>query len=123
MPYNSHQNTRKHHTCTHQTKHETHTHYSSHYIPEVSRRMIISFIQAATLPVNTPEASLAKEQRHTLVQMKTNKSLFPLSNLHKVYVSYNPPSFCLLCYTHVHATSRQGVEYNNSKNTEVTTDE
>ena len=50
------------------------------------------------------EEILPRLTRRTLAQLRTNKSSFLKSYLHKVNVKSHPSPLCLLCNTHIHNT-------------------
>ena len=81
-------NKQKRHTCTHQIKH--------------TRK--INRLTKQNTSINTSALSLAKAQYCTIVRLQTNKSLFLLLYLHKIYASRDP-SLCPLCNIHVNNTT------------------
>ena len=54
--------------------------------------------------VSSTEENLPRHTRRTLAQLRTNKSPFLLSYLHKIDASTHPSRICLLCRTHEHTT-------------------
>ena len=54
--------------------------------------------------VSSTEENLPRHTRRTLAQLKTNKSPFLLSYLHKIDASTHPSPLCPLCRTHEHTT-------------------
>ena len=54
--------------------------------------------------VSSTEENLPRHTRGTLAQLRTNKSPFLLSYLHKIDASTHPSPLCPLCRTHEHAT-------------------
>ena len=54
--------------------------------------------------VSSTEENLSRHTRRTLAQLRTNKSHFLLSYLHKIDVSTHPAPLCPLCRTHEHTT-------------------
>ena len=52
--------------------------------------------------VSNTEENLPRHTRHTLAQLRTNKSPFLLSYLHKIDASTHPSPLCPLCRTHEH---------------------
>ena len=61
------------------------------------------------LRIHPPQASsteenLPRHKRRTLAQLRTNKSPFPLSYLHKIEGSTHPSPLCPLCHIHEHTT-------------------
>ena len=53
---------------------------------------------------SSPEEILSGLTRHTLAQLRTNKSPFLKSYLHKVDAKSYPSQLCPLCNTHTHDT-------------------
>ena len=56
------------------------------------------------LQVSSTEENLSRHMRRTLAQLRTNKSPFLLSYLHKIDASTHPSLLCPLCRTHEHTT-------------------
>ena len=54
--------------------------------------------------VSSTEENLPLHTRLTLAQLRTNKSPFLLSYLHKIDASTHPSPLCPLCRTHGHTT-------------------
>ena len=54
--------------------------------------------------VSSTEENLPRHTRRTLAQLRTNKSPFLLSYLHKIDASTHPSPLCPLCRTHEHTT-------------------
>ena len=54
--------------------------------------------------VSSTEENLPRHTRRTLAQLRTNKSPFLLSYLHKIDASTHPSPLCPLCSTHEHTT-------------------
>ena len=54
--------------------------------------------------VSSTEENLPRHTRRTLAQLRTNKSPFLLSYLHKIDASTHPSPLCPLCRTHGHTT-------------------
>ena len=54
--------------------------------------------------VSSTEENLLRHTRRTLAQLRTNKSPFLLSYLHKIDASTHPSPLCPLCRTHEHTT-------------------
>ena len=54
--------------------------------------------------VSSTGESLPRHTRRTLAQLRTNKSLFLLSYLHKIDASTHPSPLCPLCRIHEHTT-------------------
>ena len=54
--------------------------------------------------VSSTEENLPRHTRRTLAQLRTNKSPFLLSYLHKIDASTHPSPLCPLCRTHKHTT-------------------
>ena len=54
--------------------------------------------------VSSTEENLHRHTRRTLAQLRTNKSPFLLSYLHKIDASTHPSPLCPLCRTHEHTT-------------------
>ena len=54
--------------------------------------------------VSNTEENLPRHTRRTLAQLRTNKSPFLLSYLHKIDASTHPSPLCPLCRTHEHTT-------------------
>ena len=54
--------------------------------------------------VSSTEENLPRNTRHTLAQLRTNKSPFLLSYLHKIDASTHPSPLCPLCHIHKHTT-------------------
>ena len=54
--------------------------------------------------VSSTEENLPWHTRRTLAQLRTNKSPFLLSYLHKIDASTHPSPVCPLCRTHKHTT-------------------
>ena len=54
--------------------------------------------------VSSTEENLPWHTRHTLAQLRTNKSPFLLSYLHKIDASTHPSPLCPLCRIHEHTT-------------------
>ena len=55
-------------------------------------------------PPTPPTPPLPRHKRRTLAQLRTNKSPFLLSYLHKIDASTHPSPLCPLCRTHEHTT-------------------
>ena len=56
--------------------------------------------------VSSTEENLPRHTRRTLAQLRTNKSPFLLSYLHKIDASTHPSPLCSLCRTHEHTTQQ-----------------
>ena len=54
--------------------------------------------------IRSSEEILPRLTRHTLAQLRTNKSPFLKSYLHKVHAKSHPSPLCPLCNTHTHDT-------------------
>ena len=54
--------------------------------------------------VSSTEENLPRHTRRTLAQLRTNKSSFLLSYLHRIDASTHPSPLCPLCRTHEHTT-------------------
>ena len=54
--------------------------------------------------VSSTENNLPRLTRRTLPQLKTNKSPFLLSYIHKIDLSTHPPPLCPFCRIHKHTT-------------------
>ena len=54
--------------------------------------------------VSSTEENLPRHTRRTLAQLRTDKSPFLLSYLHKIDASTHPSPLCPLCRTHEHTT-------------------
>ena len=54
--------------------------------------------------VSSTEENVPRHTRRTLAQVRTNKSPFLLSYLHKIDASTHPSPLCPLCRTHEHTT-------------------
>ena len=54
--------------------------------------------------VSSTEENLPRHTRRTLAQLRTNKSPFLISYLHKIDASTHPSPLCVLCRTHEHTT-------------------
>ena len=54
--------------------------------------------------VSSTEENLPRHTRRTLAQLRTNKSPFLISYLHKIDASTHPSPLCPLCRTHEHTT-------------------
>ena len=54
--------------------------------------------------VSSTEENLPRHTRRTLAQLRTNKSPFLLSYLHKIEASTHPSPLCPLCRIHKHST-------------------
>ena len=54
--------------------------------------------------VSSTEENLPRYTRRTLSQLRTNKSPFLISYLHKIDASTHPSPLCPLCRTHEHTT-------------------
>ena len=52
--------------------------------------------------VSSTEENLPRHTRRTLAQLRTNKSPFLLSYIHKIDASKHPSSLCPLCRIHEH---------------------
>ena len=57
-----------------------------------------------TPQVSSTEENLPRHTRRTLAQLRTNKSPFLMSYLHKIDASTHPSPLCPLCRTHEHTT-------------------
>ena len=54
--------------------------------------------------VSSTKENLPRHTRRTIAQLRTNKSPFLLSYLHKIDASTHPSPLCPLCRTHEHTT-------------------
>ena len=67
-------------------------------------RMVEEDIQQQQLHINSSEEILPRLNSRTLAQLRTNKSPFIKSYLHKVDVKSHPSPLCPICNTHIHNT-------------------
>ena len=74
---------------------------STHLATKSNNRML----RTPTPHISSSEEILPSLTRHTLAQLRTNKSPFLKSYLHKVDAKSHPLPLCPLCNTHTHDTS------------------
>ena len=106
--------------CTHDTNIQ-HPQYPSHPLYRYTtanmrdiRTTIVSqhlaardnnkILRTHPLQVSSTEENLPRHTRRTLAQLRTNKSPFLLSYLHKIDASTHSSPLCPLCRTHEHTT-------------------
>ena len=72
----------------------------------LSARDINKILHTHPPQVSSTEENLPRHTRHTLAQLRTNRSPFLLSYLHKIDASTHPSPLCPLCHTHEHTTQQ-----------------
>ena len=90
------------HYSRHKSKHTRHTYKHCLSAPRCKRHNKI--LRTHPPQVSSTEENLPRHTRRTLAQLRTNKSSFLLSYLHKIDASANPSPLCPLCRTHEHTT-------------------
>ena len=86
---------------------DIHTSIVSHHLAARDNNKIL---RTHPPQVSSTKENLPQHTRRTLAQLRTNKSPFLLSYLHKIDASTHPSPLCALCRTHVqsyHTTSLQ----------------
>ena len=88
-----------------------HSHYKRHknkHTPIVSRHLAArgnnKILRTPPPPIISSKEILSRLTRRTIAQLRTNKSPFLKSYLHKFDVKSHPSPLCPLCYTHTHDT-------------------
>ena len=90
------------HYSRHKSKHARHAY--KYCLQHIAARDNNKILRTLPLQVISTEENSPRHTRRTLAQIRTNKSPFLLTYLHKIDASTHSSPLCPLCRTHEHTT-------------------